>query len=1185
MPSLAAPAADLPVPRPLLVLFLTLAASVAAQPVPSRTEGRPVLSRHVSWEEYDSSAQNWGFAQRDDGRIYAANTGGILEYDGEDWRLMATPSEIRPLIHSLAIGPSGRLYVGGIGDIGYLASDSIGTFRYRSLHDAIPEEARGFTDVWTAYTTHHGIVFQSAERLFRWNGRRMESWGTSTRFRTAFQVRDVVYVWEDGVGLKALDYHALRLIPGGDAFAERKVDALLPYGRGLLAIVRDEGLVVIEPGGATRAISGPASTYLTAFRPYAAVAVPNGYTGRGLLYAVATFGGGVVLITPGGGIVRVYGEDVGLTLGDDALGLMPDRQGGLWVALQNGITRLDLFPQLTGFSERDGILGSPNAVAEHGGTIYAGTDVGLYRQTPGHLGIPGGDGPAYSRFERVGGFAWDRMQIWDLQSTPAGLVVAAHDAVYTVERGGTRKILAGTSYSIVNISQRQDRLFVGTADGVAMLALRRGRWAYAGHVEGVSGETRFMQQDAQGALWISQPGGRLYRIAHPEAARPLVQPFGPDEGLSVTPGPLNLVGRRLLVSTRDGVFRIEAGQARIRLVRDAEFTGLHGAYSLYSPTGGPPWTYTDGVLRSGAREGFEMGGIQPNNVLRQRSGVAWVATSDGLIRYDPRVPHGDRVYPALVRRVTGRDLTVFYGGATGITGGNGIDLELPIRRVTGLRFEFAAALFDRPGRTQYQTRLLGSEDETWSPWTAERVAQFIGIREGSYTFEVRGRNDIGQVSTTAAFRLRILPPWYRTWWAYTLYLLALAGAIWAFTAWRLHKQKLRLEAARARNQRIQRLGERLRSANERLRHAEKLKDDLLSNTSHELRTPLTAILGFSEMLLFEAGDAFRDLAEGIQRGGQRLLATVDGMLDMFALQSGTVELFNEPLDAARVVRDGVAHLAPLAAARGLALCMLPETLEVPATMDHGVLNRILAHVVGNAIKFTTDGSVTVLVDATDRDVVIAVADTGVGIPAHMTEAIFEPFEQASTGFSRSHEGNGLGLAIVRGLVDLVGGSLTLESTLGVGTTVRLMLPRWGAVGASERRAAAAADNPALGGAQLLTVGIGGHADEIRAWVGLNAHICEAATPGQAVREAKKLAYDAVLIAAAEPDAEAKRVALLRKVPGYAGMPFLRVAHEEIGQAELEMRGFTHQVLLPLDADAVVTLLEALLMTIEDAVED
>ncbi len=1173
-------------PRLLLALLLTVAVDAAAQGVPSTDEGRPLLSQHVSWQDYGANSQNWAVAQREDGRIYVANTGGILEHDGADWRLYSMSVDVRALVHSLAVGRSGRIFVGGIGDVGYLAGDESGTLAYRSLRPYIPEADRGFTDVWTAHATRAGIVFQSYERLFRWDGRRMEVWRTDTRFRSSFLVRGTVHVWEDGVGLKTLGPRGLTVIPGGEAFADRKVDALLPYGRGFLAVVRDEGLVVIEPNGASRALEGPASEYLRTFRPYTAVAVPDLYTGRGVLYAIATFGGGVVVVTPRGQIVRVYREDVGMTEGDDALGLMPDRQGGLWVALQNGITRIDLFARHTWFDQQEGVIGSQNAIAEHDGVVFAATDAGLFRQVTGRLGAPGATGPAYTRFEPVVGIPGSRGQVWDVQSTPAGLLVAAHDGVYALGSGRPRKVLdVADAFTIVPVSRRPDRMFVGTRDGLLRLALRGGRWVADGSVAGIEGETRFMQEDVDGAMWVSQPGGGLHRIPNPAADRPAVQTFSPADGLTATPGPLNLVGRHLLLSTREGVYRVERTGARIRLVREAAFSRLGGAYSLFVPEGAAPWTYENGSLRSGAGIGFQMGGIQPADLLIQRSGVAWVATSDGLLRYDPRVRLGRRTYPALIRRVTDRQLRVLYGGAYGLQPTNGVDLEVPIRAVRALRFEYAAALFDRPGRTEFSTRLLGSDDETWSPWGAERVAQFIGIREGTYAFEVRARDDLGRLSTTARFRVRILPPWYRTWWAYALYGMALTGFIWGVTAWRLRKQRLRLEAARARNARMQRLGARLQETNTRLRHADKLKDDLLANTSHELRTPLTAILGFSEMLLDEAAEEVRDLAEGIQRGGQRLLDTVNGLLDMFKLQSGTMEVFVQEVDAAAAVRETARLLAPLAARRGLTLRVLPDGLSMPAALDCGAFERILTNLVGNAIKFTAVGGVTVLVDGTDHDLVVTVTDTGIGIPPEMVDQVFEPFEQASTGFSRSHEGSGLGLAIVRRLVDLVGGTIEVESVVGEGTTVQVTLPRWGDLHPSTRRIAGAASNPALGGAQLLALGLGDDARLVRDWIEPRGTVCTVETPGQAVREAKKMAYDAVFVGAASPEAERKRVALLRNVPGYVHLPVLRVGGEALETDVLAARGFTHQLPLPLDADAVVTLLEVLLMKVEESVDD
>jgi anti-sigma regulatory factor (Ser/Thr protein kinase) len=266
--------------------------------------------------------------------------------------------------------------------------------------------------------------------------------------------------------------------------------------------------------------------------------------------------------------------------------------------------------------------------------------------------------------------------------------------------------------------------------------------------------------------------------------------------------------------------------------------------------------------------------------------------------------------------------------------------------------------------------------------------------------------------------------------------------------------------------------------------------------------------------------------------------------------------------------------------------VLPDGFDLPATLDRGAFDRILTNLVGNALKFTYVGGVTVLVDGTDHEVVVSVSDTGIGIEPGKTEQVFEPFEQASTGFARSHEGSGLGLAIVKRLVDLLGGTVRIESEVGVGTTVRVVLPRWADLHPAARRAAPVVSNPALGGAQLLAVALDSEAGRaLHEWTEPHGEVCDADTAGQAVRDARKTAFDAVFVGASTAETERKRVALLRRVPGYGAVPVLRVGGDALAAHELAARGFTHQLQLPLDGEDVVTLLEALLMEVEHALDD
>ncbi len=229
-------------------------------------------------------------------------------------------------------------------------------------------------------------------------------------------------------------------------------------------------------------------------------------------------------------------------------------------------------------------------------------------------------------------------------------------------------------------------------------------------------------------------------------------------------------------------------------------------------------------------------------------------------------------------------------------------------------------------------------------------------------------------------------------------------------------------------------------AREQAEDAARLKSSFLANMSHEIRTPLTAVIGFAELLHDEVEDDQLDLVEGIEAGGRRLLNTLNSVLDLAAMDAREHCLNPAQADLVTEVRDVVRLLQPLASARGLAL-----EVEAPpsliATMDVDAVGRVLTNLVGNAIKFTKTGSVTVGLEADDDTVVMSVRDTGIGISAEFLPRLFAAFRQASEGFGRSHEGSGLGLTITQRLVEEMGGAVEVESEVGVGTVFTVTLPR------------------------------------------------------------------------------------------------------------------------------------------------
>jgi signal transduction histidine kinase len=233
-----------------------------------------------------------------------------------------------------------------------------------------------------------------------------------------------------------------------------------------------------------------------------------------------------------------------------------------------------------------------------------------------------------------------------------------------------------------------------------------------------------------------------------------------------------------------------------------------------------------------------------------------------------------------------------------------------------------------------------------------------------------------------------------------------------------------------------------RIANENSR----LKSEFLSTMSHELRTPMNAIEGFTGIMLKRmAGVDYNEKAERylqkVQSNSRRLLGLINDFLDLSRIESGRLELANlpySPKDMAHKWRD---NLIVLAEQKGLAFdVQVDSSLPDQVYGDEESISKIAINLIGNAIKFTEKGSVRVTVEKQDDNMAIIVQDTGIGIPPHAREFIFDEFRQVDQSSKRVHGGTGLGLAIVQKLTRKMGGTVTLQSEVGVGSTFAVVLP-------------------------------------------------------------------------------------------------------------------------------------------------
>jgi len=238
----------------------------------------------------------------------------------------------------------------------------------------------------------------------------------------------------------------------------------------------------------------------------------------------------------------------------------------------------------------------------------------------------------------------------------------------------------------------------------------------------------------------------------------------------------------------------------------------------------------------------------------------------------------------------------------------------------------------------------------------------------------------------------------------------------------------------------------LQVANAKAEELIRIRSEFLATMSHELRTPLNAIIGFADLLLMGIGGSLTDKQEHhvtrLLENAKRLLVLINDVLDISRLEAGRTEIVAAPFAPAETL-DRVAHETQVLAEQKQLTFITNIAPDLPPTIigDNQRIEQVVVNLLSNAIKFTKQGTVTMRAGVNgEQQWWISVADTGIGIPPHAIDLIFEPFRQLDGGYNRVFQGSGLGLAIAQQLVQAMGGTITVESELEKGSTFTVTLP-------------------------------------------------------------------------------------------------------------------------------------------------
>ncbi len=667
---------------------------------------------------------------------------------------------------------------------------------------------------------------------------------------------------------------------------------------------------------------------------------------------------------------------------------------------------------------------------------------------------------------------------------------------YFQNPGGARDIGSGFVRALYEDSA--GRIWAGTAGGgLSQIDPASGtvtdRWtASVSDPRGLTHNLLYnIVEDRRGQIWIGTQNG-VSRL-DPETGR--VRRFLPSaDPASVRPGPIHAVyedrSGTVWVGGFTGLSRFdretEGFEHFLHDPDDPETLTRNHAMALYDDGEGHLYVaiYGGGLnrldLATGKVTRFQEG--LASDVLytleADADGYLWMSSNQGLARFDPRsetfVTY-DRSHGLQGNEFNGRsafqtaDGELLFGGTNGITafyprdirpsdfrppvvltafrkfdqdvavpGGLGAVEQMEIDwRDRFFSFEFAALDYTSPENVRYAYMLEGF-DEEWIESDDRRYASYTNLDGGTYTFRVRGTNGDG-VWSDQEISIEVVvaaKPW-KTWWAYTLYAVAAIAAAVGYQRYknRRYQREVRAHREETRRQRL---------VAERLRQIDTMKDEFLANTSHELRTPLNGIIGIAESLLDGvAGTLAASMRTNlflIASSGRRLSHLVDDILDFSKLKNREIDLQRRAVSMREVVEIVLTLSEPLVAERELKLRNeVPQDLP-EVSGDENRLQQVLHNLVGNAVKFTDTGTVSVAAREVGEFVEVSVTDTGIGIPPRKVDRIFESFEQADASTAREYGGTGLGLTITRQLVELHGGRVGVESEVGKGSRFFFTLP-------------------------------------------------------------------------------------------------------------------------------------------------
>ena len=348
-------------------------------------------------------------------------------------------------------------------------------------------------------------------------------------------------------------------------------------------------------------------------------------------------------------------------------------------------------------------------------------------------------------------------------------------------------------------------------------------------------------------------------------------------------------------------------------------------------------------------------------------------------------------------------------------------------------FQFAALDYNAPNSIQYAYKMDGFDND-WINVKNSRSATYTNLNPGNYAFLVKATNSDGfWIEVPASISVTIESPWWRTYWAYAAYALIIIAGLYLIRKTEMNRSRLRNELKLRELEAI------------KLKEIEKIKSRFFANLSHEFRTPLMLIKGPAEQLASSRGSNGEEQVKLIQRNAEKLQNLIDQLLELTQLEAGSLMLKAQKNNIVVFTKGIFYSFESMAKQKNILLEFNAKPEKIYTWFDGDKFEKILNNILSNAFKFTPDGGkISLNINEHNSEsgdyVLLTVSDTGIGIPEDKLHRVFDRFYQVDDSSRRAYGGSGIGLALVKELIDLHKWDITVESEQGTGTQFSIKIP-------------------------------------------------------------------------------------------------------------------------------------------------